>query len=215
MEIAVAHGFQPGARLPDTVYCTPLYFADQDWKRPDRARYMAALAQHRPTMATVLDWERPEQLAEVLDWAEEAAQHVARVLIIPKVVDGIDRLPRRVGGADVVLAYSVATKYGGTSVCAWEFAGWPVHLLGGAPHKQMATWRHLAPVADVVSADGNYALRMAVQRCAYWAPGNARGVEDRYWPTLREVATQAWGHDAPYEAFTRSCAAIRAAWGAL
>jgi hypothetical protein len=84
-QIAIDAGYKFGSQLPNTIY-HPIYFADQDWKRPNRATYMAMLAQHRPTMATVLDWERDEQLPEVLDWAEEAAQYVAQVLIIPKVI---------------------------------------------------------------------------------------------------------------------------------
>ena len=58
---AVEAGWLYGARLPSTVY-RPVYFADQDWRRPDRARYMAALMAHRPAVASVLDWEREGQL---------------------------------------------------------------------------------------------------------------------------------------------------------
>ena len=46
--LAVAAGWRYGARLPGTVY-QPVHFADQDWRNPDRARYMAALATHRAT----------------------------------------------------------------------------------------------------------------------------------------------------------------------
>ena len=112
-KIAIDAGFFYGARLPGSVKY-PIHFADQDWKNPDRARYMVELEKHRPVMATVLDWEQEEQLGEVLSWAEEAAQYVERVLLIPKVIGGIERLPRKIGGADVVLAYSVPTRYGGT-----------------------------------------------------------------------------------------------------
>lgn len=84
---------------------------------------MAELAKHRPTMATVLDWERDDQRGEVLDWAAEAAQYIERVLIVPKVPSGIKTLPRRIGGAVIVLAYSVPTRYGGTFVPVWEFDG--------------------------------------------------------------------------------------------
>lgn len=79
--IAIEHGYRYGAQLPGTVYPEhgPLYFADQDWRAPRRDRYMAELARLRPTMATVLDWEREQQLPEVLEWAEEAAQYVELV----------------------------------------------------------------------------------------------------------------------------------------
>ena len=212
--IAIEAGFRYGAQLPGTIYF-PLFFADQDWRKPNRAAYMAALEKHRPVMATVLDWERPEQLPEVLNWAEEAAQHVERVLIVPKVVGGIGQIPRRIGGRDVILAYSVPTRYGGTQLPLWEFAGWPVHLLGGSPQAQMQAWAHLTPVADVVSVDGNYASKMAVRYCQFWMPGTARYARNRYWPTLREADGDTWGRDAPHEAMRRSCTNIVLAWQAL
>ena len=72
-QIAIDAGFRYGARLPARGPHHPVFFADQDWKAPDRARYMTELAEHRPVMATVLDWEQMEQRDEVLSWAEEAA----------------------------------------------------------------------------------------------------------------------------------------------
>jgi len=194
-----------------TVYF-PLYFADQDWRGPDRERYMAELARHRPVMATVLDWEREERLPEVLSWAEEAVQYVEQVLIVPKVIGGIPRLPRRVGGKQVVLAYSVPTRYAGTEVPLWEFAGWPVHLLGGSPHRQMEMWRYLNGIAEVVSVDGNMVSKMAIKRCQFWVAGTAHYARSCWWPMLREADGCWWGKDAPYEAFRRSCVNIVDAW---
>lgn len=210
-EIARASGFRLGAQLPGTTYF-PIWFADQDWKKPSRAAYMAALARHRPALATVLDLERAGQLGEVLSWAEEAAQYVEHVAIIPKYSGAVDALPRRIGGADVVLAFSVPTRYGGTEVPIWEFAGWPVHLLGGSPHAQMQYAAHLRAIAEVVSADGNMANKMATTRGQFWTNGDARWAKDRYWPKLSEAGWH--GDNAPYEAFRRSCANIAAAWAA-
>lgn len=206
--IAIDAGFLYGAQLPGTIY-DRLFMADQDWKKPNREVYMRELAEHKPYMATVLDWERAEQLPEVLAWAEDAAVHVQEVLIVPKVPGGIAHLPRTIGGRPVRLAYSVPTKFGGTGVPAWEFYGWPVHLLGGAPHKQMALTRYL----DVRSADGNYHHKMAMW-CQFWAPGNATYAKDRYWPRLAEAGDYR-ENDAPYEAFRRSCENIMAAWQRL
>lgn len=209
-DVALAAGFKLGAQLPCATY-HDLYFADQDWKRPNRSAYMAALATHRPHMATVLDWESDEQLPEVLSWAEEAAQHCERVLIIPKVIGGIDRLPRRIGGRDVVLAFSVPTRFGGTQLPLWEFAGWPVHLLGGSPHAQMRYAAHLSCISDVVSCDGNMANKLATTRCQYWVNGTAKGHKDRYWPALEG----GYEGTAPLEAFRRSCENIASAWRGL
>lgn len=213
-QIAIDHGYKYGARLPHTIYHTPVYFADQDWKKPNRKAYMDALAKYKPVMATVLDWERVEQLPEVLSWAEEAAQYVEQILIIPKVLSMVDDIPRRIGGADIVLAYSVPSRYGGTQVPIWEFAGWPIHLLGGSPQAQMQAYLHLQNVADVVSADGNYAQKMAVSRCQFYLSTGVKA-KNRYWPTLAEVGDGAWLTDAPYEAFRRSCVNIAHAWATL
>lgn len=203
MEIAIAAGFRYGARLPATVY-GPVYFADQDWRAPNRAAYMAALAQHRPYMGTVIDWTGDVAFMTVLDWAEEASQYVERVLLVPKVQGGIDRLPRQVNGKDVILAYSVPTRFGGTELPVWEFAGWPVHLLGGSPHRQMKTYRHLAAIAEVVSADGNYFQLKATRFCEHWE-----------WPGRWAADGGRTPWDAPYAAFERSCQNIVAAWGDL
>lgn len=205
-EIAINAGFEYGAQLPGTTYF-PLYFADQDWRAPVRERYMAALAEKRPHMATVLDLERPDQLSEVLGWAEEAAQYVDVVCVIPKYSGAIARLPRTIGGAEVRLAYSVPTRYAGTEVPVWEFAGWPVHLLGGSPHKQMEMSRYM----NVVSADGNMAQKLAVKLCSFWQPGTATHAVNRWWPQLQE-AGMGEKKDAPYVAFELSCNAIMRAW---
>jgi hypothetical protein len=204
-ETAITAGFRYGAQLPCTTY-GPVWFADQDWKKPNRERYMAALAEHKPEMATVLDLEHHSQFDVVLSWAEEASQHCNRVLIIPKYSGAIDSLPRRIGSADVVLAYSVPTAFGGTSVPVWEFRGWPVHLLGGSPHRQMMLTHYM----HVVSCDGNMANKMS-HAGRFWS--SVKGPKG-HWRNLREI-----GIDLPtdnnLEAFRLSCKNIMQAWHAL
>lgn len=207
-EVAIDAGMLYGAQLPGTVYYAP-YFADQDFKNPNRAAYMEALVDHRPHMATVLDWERWDQLDEVLAWAEEAAQHVEVVIIVPKVHGGIAYLPTTIAGKPVRLGYSVPTRYGGTPVQVAEFAAWEgdgVHLLGGSPEKQMGLYRTLG---NVRSIDGNMAKKMA-HRCMFWSLG-LRSAKNPHWPSLSEAG--GWvGLDANLEAFRRSCANIMQAW---
>jgi len=193
-QIAIDAGYKYGARLPGTIY-HPIYFADQDWKKPDRNAYMSALATHRPYMATVLDLEDTGQLDEVLSWAEDAARYVEVVLIIPKVQGIISKLPRDVGGAEIRLAYSVPTKYGGTELPLWDFYDWPVHLLGGSPNNQMEVARYL----DTTSIDGNYHNLKATKFCEYW--------DDGRWLSITPKQD-----DAIYEAFRRSCVNIWEAW---
>jgi ribosomal protein S18 acetylase RimI-like enzyme len=201
-EIAVAHGYTYGAQLPgNTPY--PPQFADQDWKRPDFDAYMRALEAHRPRMATVLDWENEDQLPDVLRWAEAAAQFVTEtIVLIPKVTGGIGRLPRQIGGREVRLGYSVPTKFGATAIPAWEFAGWPVHLLGGLPHRQHDLARYL----DVRSTDGSYAQLKANRFVECFS-----AVHSGHWVTLRDVYERIkW--DAPAAAWELSCINIRAMW---
>jgi len=228
--IAVEVGYHYGARLPSQAFF-PLVFADQDWRKPDRKRYMAALRQHRPAIATMLDLEHEAQIGEVLDWAEEASQWAGRVVIIPKFSGAIARLPRRIGNAEVILGYSVPTRYGATSVPVWEFDGWPIHLLGGSPEMQMAlfclfhraappSWMYgkarrflqsnwmFAGGAEVVSADGNMATRQATRLVAFWS---AQPGEKGHWMRLREIGRgEEW--NAPYAAFALSMRHIWAAW---
>jgi len=207
-ELAISAGFRYGVQLPGMVYYT-LYFADQNWKHPNRCAYMTALEKHRPYMASVLDWERQEQLSEVLEWAEEAAQFCETVMIIPKVHGGVTQLPRTIGGKPVRLGYSVPTKHGGTSLMVSEFYGWPVHLLGGSPHEQVKLWRYLP---NVVSADGNMAMKMATRFCAFYDYNYHNG-KRTHWPTISDIDGVRWpGDNGPAEALRRSLENIKILW---
>ena len=197
--IAQKTGFKLGIQLPYSTVTHPPYFVDQNWKDPDRVGYMQALERYRPMMATVLDFEEYSQLSEVLSCAEEAAQYVKIVIIIPKVFGGISQLPKRIGDTQVVLGYSVPTRFGGTSVPLWEFTGWPVHLLGGSPTKQYRLSKYL----HVVSVDGNYANLCATKFCKWF--------DGRGWHQLTKDG-DLWGQDAPYECFRRSCQGIQRMW---
>jgi hypothetical protein len=207
-EIAIGAGFTYGAQLPRNVYFKP-EFADQNWKKPNRKGYVNALKKHRPRMATVLDWEREDQREEVLAWAEEIAPIVETVIVVPKVHGTIATLPRKIGNANVRLGYSVPTKHGGTEVMAFEFLGWPIHLLGGSPAAQMKIAKS---GLDVQSVDGNMHMKMA-NRCSLWVPG--KKPFRNFWPTILQTDGEKWGDDAPYEAFRRSCNNIRDAWKSL
>ena len=210
-DIALEYGFRYGAQLPATIYHAP-YFVDQNWRKPERKKYMAALAEHRPALATVLDWERQEQLPEVLSWAEEAAQYVSEaVIIIPKVMGGIDQLPREIGGKPVRLGYSVPTRFAGTELPLWEFSGWQVHLLGGSPKAQMTCARYM----DVKSADGNYVQKQAVQRNQFYVPTRVAWSTNGHFPRLSDCFMGGINEDAPYHAFRLSCINVSNAWRGL
>ena len=205
-EIAIEEGWLYGYRAPGSAAFQP-YFMDQDWKSPDREKYMKALEKYRPWMATVLDLEREDQLQEVLDWAEEAAQWTEMVIIIPKVHGVISKLPTSIGGKPIRLGYSVPTRYGGTDVPLSEFANWPhgVHLLGGAPNKQL----QIADQIDVRSVDTNYHAKVAAWGQFFTLEPDSGG-RARHWPKFREVGIE---FERPmYEAFRVSCMNIYHAW---
>lgn len=188
--------FTYGAQLPNKIYYHP-DFVDQKWRKPNFAKYMAALDRYRPRLATVLDLERWQQLPRVIWWAVNAARFVSEaVIIIPKVHGIVPFLPRSINKKEVRLGYSVITGFSGTPVGLHEFIGWPVHLLGGRPEKQ----RYLAAFLDVKSVDGNYAGMKARRFCQYYDG-------ERWIPDGRKTKT-----DASYMAFEKSCKNIMAMW---
>lgn len=195
-KIAIDSGWLYGAQLPARGLHYPPYFVDQNWKNPDLPQYATLVAKHRPKIASVLDWERPEQLPEVLAWAETIAPFVEIVMIIPKVIGGVASIPRGIGGKPVRLGYSVPTSFGGTAVPLSEFNGWSVHLLGGRPDRQY----RLAHFLNVVSVDGNYHGMKARRFCEYFYHGQ--------W--IPDGGQTKW--DAPYVVFERSCQNILAMW---
>lgn len=228
------YGWLAGSQMPAKIEF-PLYFVDQDYKRPNRERYMAALERYRPTIATVLDLEFEKQYDEVLSWAYEAAQWVERVILIPKISGIIPSLPRSIRGKDVILGFSIPTSYGGTNVPLWEFSDWPIHLLGGSPHKQMAyycafhnlpypkwfprylkkfvdSWRGLGVSAQVFSADSNQAMKMANGWASFWQVD--RIANKITWVKLREIGLGDL-KDAHFRAFDVSAHNIMDAWQRL
>lgn len=207
---ALSAGWLYGVRLParGMLRDAPLFMADVDWRRPDRCRYVSLVAAHRPALAVALDWERPEQLPEVLSWAEELAPLVREaVIVVPKVPGGVPDLPQQIGGKEVRIGYSIPTSHGGSPLGLWEFAGRPVHLLGGSPHRQMEVYSYLRGIADVRSLDGNMAKKMATSRCLYWT---ARRTRHGHWQPLA-----GFDGDGTLEALRRTLTNVREAWTGL
>lgn len=205
-DIATSAGFLYGARLPGTVK-RPIHFADQNWKKPDQAAYIQALETHKPSVATVLDWERYDQFETVMAWAEQAAQTVDTVIIIPKVYDGIPMIPHTINGKAIRLGIPCgpAQCY---SAAIWEYGDRPVHILGGQPHKQMALARYL----NVKSVDCSVTVMMARKHMAYWTPTRHPHAKDRWWVQLQENGEGHLGKDAFYLAFERSCTNVQRGW---
>ena len=199
MKIATDLGWWTGSRSDETIgdIHRPLYLLDIHWIAPDWPAHLAVARAERPALAAVPDILCPDQLPAALAMAEEIAPHAGAVLVIPKC-DVVDALPRRIGGTPIILGYSVPTAYGGTNLPIWSFAGWPVHLLGGTPKRQVA----LAGYLDVVSADGNMAQKLANRGIIF----NARGQGTQYWEAHNGEP------DLPARALARSLGNIAAYW---
>ena len=203
MTIALVNGFKYGLRLPQKkTMSLPLYFSDQDWKAPDREIYVEMVKKYRPKLATVLDLERRNQFQEVMEWAEEISSYVEVIIIIPKCTGVINKLPRQINGTPIRLGYSVPTTYGGTTLAPHLFEEWDVHLLGGAPEKQIQYIHQMR----VVSMDCNYHSMKANKFGEYWSGKNGTR---RWWWKLE-------GCNSPYErslkAFHISCQNIYKYW---
>ena len=203
--IAVENGYLYGARLPSSIN-HELFFADQDWKNPNFDRYLDEVKKHRPKWATILDWERQEQRDEVFKWAESIAPHVDCVLFIPKFPEAIKQIPESIGDTNVILAYSVPTRYGKSEVPIEMFAHRDTHLLGGSPHKQMELYMNNK---NIVSADGNYHQKMAAFN-KVWVWG-AKRVLGR-WVFLKDYLGHEVKNGSCYIAFDLSCRNIMKAW---
>lgn len=204
-ELAIQTGLLFGERLP--IKCNPtceVYFADQDWKNPDLPSYKRTVIEKGVQVCTVLDWERAEQKDEVFGWAEELAPYVKRLVIIPKVSGTIDEVPESIGGTEVILGYSVPTKYGATLVPIGEFGNKKVHLLGGSPRKQLDLYDKM----NVVSVDCNYISMKATKFCEFWT--NKKGYT-REWIAVKDVLG-AKLNDNLYTAFFLSCVNYVEAW---
>lgn len=158
-EIAVNLGYKYGARYPCSVPFE-LFFADQNWNRPNRIGYMKFLKKHNPVTATVLDLDSEDKFDDVMSWAYEASEFVRRdIIIIPKITNIINKLPHQIGGKRVVLGYSVPSNFGKTDVCIEEFERRHIHLLGGSIKRQITAFETLIKISSIVSIDGNYIAR--------------------------------------------------------
>ena len=167
-EIAIESNFLYGSQLPATTYYN-VFFVDQNWKKPNKQAYIEAIKTRNPYLATVLDIESEVTYTEALDWAEEIAPHVGKLILIPKIE--ID-LPLKIGGKEIIIGYSVPTKYGGTPIPIECFTDRKLHLLGGSPHAQMEIFMKYPN--SIYSVDGNYHQKMAIRFNSVWELGKKR-----------------------------------------
>jgi len=200
-QIAVSAGFLFGCRLPCNLPddLPPLYFSDQNWRKPQPQLYARGVKRYRPTMATITDIESCVQLPSVIDEAHAISAYVAEIIIIPKCSGVIDKLPNIVNDTRIILGYSVPTRYGGTSIDLIAFRGWPVHLLGGSVLRQISIFRNVRDT-EIVSVDCNEHAKTAIYGEYYTRLGQ------------RKQLSRGAGM---YQAFASSCASIVYMWHSI
>jgi len=200
-QIASEEGWLLGFRSDKTLGGYTASFVDIDYKQPDFARHLAVVARHQPKYAVVPDLSEAgvtmEDIDRAISQASQLAQYCEIPLIVPKLSGQLTLLP-----TSIAVGYSVPSRYGGASYPLWELAGRRVHLLGGSPRKQFQVYLHLSGIAEVMSADGNYAQKQAVRYAEYWTGKKWTEHED----TLQGKV------DLYLECFRRSCRNIRAYW---
>lgn len=151
-EWARAAGMAYGTRHDDTARAWPLML-DINWRKYIWAEYLAKIAQYRPVMAMVADYEHPNQRETMLKQvADLRAAGVLRVLVCPKFHGAVADIPD-----DCIVAVSIPSRYAGFVPAEHELTGRRIHLLGGSPSKQ----RDAVLRWNVVSADYNAHQRAA------------------------------------------------------
>lgn len=154
ISIAVEQGWKPGARYTNlrdikTFEFKTQGFLDIDWKNYSFEKHLEAAAVTRPKLTIARDVESIFQLDHILHEAEKLQKYSSLVAIVPKDVCMTGRLEELIP-KNYILAYSVPTKYGGTSIPTSSFKR-SVHLLGGRPDIQ----RRLGQEMSVISLDCN------------------------------------------------------------
>jgi len=202
----IAHeaGFLIGIRSGRAAHGFPVKFVDIEYRKPNFAKHMLSVRRHWPKYATVLDLSEEEvslqDVERALTQYREMAVYCEVPLIVPKLPGQVAMLPN-----DIAIGYSIPTSYGGARYPLWELEGRRIHLLGGSPHEQMDVYKTLSPCAQVISADGNMAQKMATQFAKFWQNG--------VWVAHPERHTNT--PDLYLECWHRSCLYIRDAWARL
>jgi hypothetical protein len=204
--LAVRDGWWYGFRSDGTHHADelgPTALLDCHWIDPDWKKHLRVAAEVSPWIAAVPDTMVLDEVQRTIDQGNEIAPHCDKVMVIPKCDGVIERLPREIGGKPVVLGYSIPTAYGGTTVPASDFSGWPVHLLGGNTRRQIECFRSMP---GAISADGNLAWRLA-RRGIVVTEGGYAG------KTIKQEDGRRWPHgNAHLEALYRSLGNIRPLW---
>jgi GNAT superfamily N-acetyltransferase len=150
-EVSRASGMAYGTRHIETPRDWPL-MVDIHWRDYDWQDYMDKIAEWRPVMAMVPDYEYPSQRRQLYQHIRDLkAAGVLRIMVCPKFAGAVAHIP-----SWCLVAVSIPSSYAGFIPEFQELVGRRVHLLGGSPKKQIEMIIRLRGVGiDVTSTDGN------------------------------------------------------------
>lgn len=201
MRIAYEWGFKTGGRLDNIDRLAedgiPIHFIDMDWHNPEFDRLVEACKKYEPEYVVGGDYTKhdpshPDSNIELInERAEILDQYAENVQVVPHGSNQVEHVPK-----DMVVGYSVPTTYGAAEGELIDYHGRDIHLLGGAPAKQMRMIQEFGE--DIVSIDGNAINKMANVANRYWTGGKWEYQCDRKWepdgphpdprPVRRDVA---------------------------
>lgn len=136
------------------------------WEKP-----LEAVAWYRPKYSVVPDlpeyWLPDEELRLVVGEAVErwrqAREYSEWPMIVPKRREQLGLIPR-----ECTIGYSIPTSYGGAQFPVNLVGQHRVHLLGGSPKMQLATYTTCWTKPLIASCDSNYISKMAVDYLKYY-----------------------------------------------
>lgn len=139
-------------------------FVDNNFKNYNHKKHVDMVMRYHPKYCTVRDIISKEKCKmmgieyyspeAILDFAEELSSYSDNVIVIPKEIEYIDKIPSK-----FMLGYSVPTGYGGAEFSIDNFTGRRVHLLGGRWKNQL---RLIETFGDgIVSFDNNHISRIS------------------------------------------------------
>lgn len=184
MRIAYEYGFKTGGRLDNIDRLVedgiPIHFIDMDWHNPEFDRLVEACKKHNPEYVVGGDYTKHDpshpdsNVEEINERAEILNQYAENVQVVPHGSNQVEHVPDW-----AVVGYSVPTTYGAAEGELIDYHGRDIHLLGGAPAKQMRMIREFGE--DIVSIDGNAINKMANVANRYWTGGKWEYQTDRQW----------------------------------
>lgn len=166
-EFAGSNGFYVGGRLDSLkgleTRGIDVNFIDMHWEQVNETELIAACKRHSPEYAVAGDYSRDGlDIDAVNSLARQVEPYVNRVIVVPHGTGQVAEVPEF-----ATVGLSVATSYASSDVPLIEYHGNDLHLMGGAPEKQMELYERYTD--DVISADSNYVQKIAYKQNRWWS----------------------------------------------